>query len=82
VPPPQHRIALLACKTPYNAIWASCARVKFFLLRLRRMKFFRGKFIVFGILKFHPWPPSQFIRREIIKAAKPIVKLPLDRKLN
>lgn len=56
-PPPQHRIALLARKprlTPYNAIWASCARVKFFLLRLRRMKFFRGKFIVFGILKFHP----------------------------
>nr|WP_314869452.1 hypothetical protein [uncultured Campylobacter sp.] len=46
------------------------------------MKFFRGKFIVFGILKFHPWPPSQFIRREIIKAAKPIVKLPLDRELN
>ena len=56
-PPPQHRIALLARKprlTPYNAIRASCARVKFFLLRLRRMKFFRGIFIVFEILKFHP----------------------------
>lgn len=46
-PPPQHHIALLARKphlAPYNAIWTSCARVKFFLLRIRRMKFFRGKF--------------------------------------
>ena len=44
---PQHCIALLARKphlAPYNAIWASCARVKFFLLRIRRMKFFRAKF--------------------------------------
>ena len=46
-PPPQHCIALLARKphlAPYNAIWTSCTRVKFFLLRLRHMKFFKGKF--------------------------------------